>query len=79
MLKPQLFQKQHIATRNLPYIVMEDSLREAIDAGGVLGSGQVVWTETAFPARPRPHTAMAFVDGIGMVRVDPRWLASSRG
>lgn len=74
MLKPQGFQQENVAIRNLPYIAMEDSLRESLDAGGVLGSGQVVWTEATVAARPRPHSAMAYVDGIGVVRVDPRWL-----
>lgn len=78
MLKPQGFQQENVAIMNLPYIAMEDSLRESLDAGGVLGSGQIVWTETAFVTRPRPHSAMAYIDGIGVVRIDPRWLTPPR-
>lgn len=79
MLKPQVFQQANVAVRNLPYTVLEESLRDSIDTGGVLGSGQLVWTESLLPARPRPHSAIGFVDGIGMIRVDPRWLSAPRG
>lgn len=79
MLKPQVFQQAHIAVHNLPYTVLEGSLRDSTDTGGVLGSGQLVWTESLFASRPRPHSAIAYVDGIGMVRVDPRWLSAPRG
>ena len=79
MLKPQVFQQANVALRNLPYTVLEGSFRDPIDTGGVLGSGQLVWTESSFPAQPRPHIARAYVDGIGMVMVDPRWLSAPRG
>ncbi len=79
MLKPQVFQQANVAFRNIPYTVLEGSLRDSIDTGGVLGSGQVVWTENSMKALPRPHSARAFVDGIGMVMVDPRWLTTPRG
>ncbi len=78
MLKPQGFQQENIAVRNLPYIAMEDNLRESQDAGGVLGSGQIVWTEAALATRPLPHSAMAYIEGIGVVRIDPRWLTPPR-
>ena len=79
MLKPQVFQQANVAVRNLPYTVLEESLRDSVDTGGVLGSGQLVWTEDSFAVRPRPHSARAYVDGIGMVMVDPRWLAAPQG
>ncbi len=78
MLKPQIFQQANVAIRNLPYTVLQESLRDSIDSGGVLGSGQLVWTESSFTVRPRPCSAIAFVDGIGMVCVDPRWLTAPR-
>ena len=78
MHKPQVFQQANIAVRNLPYTVLEDSLRDSVDTGGVLGSGQLVWTESSLTARPHPHSAIGFVDGIGMIRVDPRWLSAPR-
>ena len=77
MLRPQVFQQAHIAVRNLPYTTLEDSMNDPIDTGGVLGSGHLVWTESAF-SRPCPNSAVAFVDGIGMVRVDPRCLTAPR-
>lgn len=79
MLRPQVFQQANVAVRNLPYTVLEESLRDSIDTGGVLGSGQLVWTEMSFTASPRPHSAIGFVDGIGMILVDPRWLTAPRG
>lgn len=78
MLKPQVFQQANVAFRNMPYTVLEGSLSDSIDSGGVLGSGQLVWTEDCLPAIARPHSARAFVDGIGMVMVDPRWLTAQR-
>ena len=78
MLKPQLFQQANVTVRNLPYTVLEGSFRDSIDTGGVLGSGQLVWTEDSVSIRPRLHIAVCFVDGIGMVHVDPRWLVALR-
>ncbi len=76
MLKPQVFQQANVAVHNLPYTVLEESLRDSLGTGGVLGSGQLVWTEASLAVRPRPHSAIGFVDGIGMVCVDPRWLVA---
>ncbi len=74
MPPPQTFQQSHVALQNLPYAYAENTSTEAFPFGGVLGLGQVVWTEQAYASRIRPKSALAFVEGIGMVHVDPRWL-----
>ena len=79
MSRPQAFQQSHVALRNLPYAYADGSLSEPSDLGGVLGSGQIVWTEQAFASRVRPSSAVGFVEGIGMVHVDPRWLTCVSG
>ncbi len=74
MPPPQTFRQPHVALRNLPYDSAEAAFPEAFSLGGVLGSGQVVWTEQAYASRTRPQSTLAFVEGIGMVLVDPYWL-----
>jgi hypothetical protein len=57
--------------RNIPY-QFEDELCEGTMPGGVLGKGREVWVRDFTATRKRPVSA--YVDGIGMVTVDPRCL-----
>jgi hypothetical protein len=68
MLKPENFKKAHVSIRNLPYQMFTEH-----SEGGVLGRGRVIWTRDQFGAK-RPHSAMAYVEEIGTILVDPRWL-----
>jgi hypothetical protein len=43
--------------------------------GGVLGKGQTVWVQSLAKTRKRPITITAYVEDIGIVSVDPHYLA----
>lgn len=75
MLRPSAFQNPHIVLRNLPYLAADETAVEAPALGGVLGCGQTVWTAETFTSPVRPRSAVAFIEGIGKVRIDPRWIA----
>jgi hypothetical protein len=46
--------------------------------GGVLAKGELVWVRTLFDAEKRPISISAFVDDIGIISLDPRWLVAAR-
>lgn len=73
MLKPDAFQQPFVALRNIPYLYGDPSNRDHLQ-GGVLRQGQTVWTKlTAVPER-HVRAAAAFVEGVGVVSLDPHWL-----
>ena len=74
MTKPHEFREVYIAIQNIPYY------RESQDlaSGGVLAKGQLVWVQTMFDAEERPISISAFVDDIGIISLDPRWLAVAK-
>ncbi|MBE7157991.1 MAG: hypothetical protein INR62_06085 [Rhodospirillales bacterium] len=73
MLKPDAFQKPFVALRNIPYLYGEPASRDHLQ-GGVLRQGQTVWTKsTAVPSR-EVRSEAAFVEGVGVVSLDPHWL-----
>ena len=41
---------------------------------GVLSKGQTVWTKEAYEPTGYPASSVAFVDGVGFVSLDSRWL-----
>jgi hypothetical protein len=77
MTRPATFQNPHIALQNLPYSSVNGSASEAPTLGGVLCCGQIVWTAEPFTMSQRPRSALAFVEGIGTVRIDPRWITTA--
>jgi hypothetical protein len=72
MTRPQEFQKAYRATRNTPYLRGSPL---ALASGGVLAQGKLVWLQSTFSAETRPISISAFVDDIGIITLDPRWLA----
>ena len=77
MLKPQMFQKPYVAVRHVPYICGDGSNKTDSASGGVLGRGQTVWTEETFDMRRARERAIAFVEEIGVISLDPRGLVSA--
>jgi hypothetical protein len=70
-MKPEEFQEAYVAIRHLPY------LRESshnIAGGGVLAQGQQVWIRSMDESEPEQNSIYAFVEDIGIVALDPRWL-----
>lgn len=77
MLKPHVFQQPCVATRNLPYINLDGPLNAGFSNGGVIGTGQVVWLEESTARKIGSTAANAFVEGIGVVSIDARWLTKT--
>lgn len=75
MLRPAIFQRPYVAFRHIPYLRGGQSETESCPgSGGVLGRGQTVWTQKAYDPRNTPPQALAFVEEIGVVSLDPRGL-----
>jgi hypothetical protein len=72
MRKPNKFREACVVVQDLPY------LRESpqnLASGGVLAKGQLVWVQTMFHAEERSNSISAFVDDVGIISLDARWLA----
>ena len=78
MVKPAIFQQPYVTARNMPYVYTDESVSNQFALEGVLCSGQIVWIGEADTSRARPRSAVGFVDGIGIVVVDPRWLTRAQ-
>ena len=72
MARPHEFREAAIAIRNIPYIRVSP---QDFASEGVLAKGKLVWVQTMIGAKERPISISAFVDDIGIILLDPRWLA----
>jgi len=72
MLPPEPFRHSFVAVRNIPYTRRDGTRREGPFSGGVLGRGQLVWTRES--GKLRSDSVTAFVEDLGPVSLDPRWL-----
>jgi hypothetical protein len=72
MFRPDVFKQPYCAIRAVPYLCGDGSAQDS--SGGVLGRGQTVWTKEAYESKGYPASAVAFVDGVGIVSLDTRWL-----
>ena len=70
MTRPSTFQHPYIAIRNTPYLASAGGH----NSGGVLAKGQVVWMGEVAIHCKAPQTVIVFVDGLGIVSLDPRSL-----
>ena len=68
------FKQSYIALHSIPYSEVSGSGTEEGVAGGVLGAGQVVWADHLHQRQPARVTA--FLDSVGVVSLDPRWLVT---
>jgi len=75
MTKPNEFWEVYIAIQNIPY---SRESPQGLASGGVLAKGQLVWVQTMIDAEERPISISAFVDNIGIISLDPRWLAVAK-
>ena len=57
----------------MPYLFGDPSTQTY---GAALSRGQIVWMDDASSVRPNP--APAFVDDIGLISIDPRWLLTEQ-
>jgi hypothetical protein len=72
MFRPDVFKQPYVAIRHIPYLCRDASGQDA--PGGVLSKGQMVWTQESYESKGYPPSAIAFVDGVGIVSLDTRWL-----
>ncbi len=70
MAKPGSFKYSYVALHNIPYIEAGESY--SASCGGVLGRGEVVWTDHLH--QEDPSRVKAFLESVGVVSLDPRWL-----
>ena len=73
MNKPVAFRQPYVAARNMPHLFGDHPIQTY---GGVLSRGQIIWMDDACSAGPNP--APAFVDGMGLISIDPRWLLTQQ-
>jgi hypothetical protein len=70
----RVFRNAYVTLRNISYLCEDASIEGGSLSGGVLGTGQTVWTREVYEPYNRPRSTTAFVQGIGIVSLDPRWL-----
>ena len=71
MARPPSFKHSFVALHNIPY-VESDTSSSGASCGGVIPQGEVVWTNHLHQQQPAQVTA--FLDPVGVVCLDPRWL-----
>lgn len=75
MGRPESYKYSYIALHNIPYVAGTGTeFADTVDGscGGVVGAGQVVWADHLHQRQPARVTA--FLDSVGVVSLDPRWL-----
>ena len=71
MARPPSFKHSFVALHSIPY--MEgDGTPSLPGCGGVIPEGEVVWTDHLHQRHPAQVTA--FLEPVGVVCLDPRWL-----
>lgn len=70
MAKPPAYKYSYVALHSIPYLEGDGS--ENLACGGVIRKGEVVWTDHLHQRQPAQVTA--FLDPVGFVSLDPRWL-----
>ncbi len=73
MHKPDMFNLPFVTVRNTPYLQGFPENPEHSE-GGVLGQGQLVWTMSSTSFSHAMRSQPAFVDGVGVVSLNPGWL-----
>ena len=76
--RPITFNERYIAHRPAPYSLVDSSQRPS-SCGGVLCGGQAVWLEDIILRDRLGNHVRAFVEGIGLVIVDPRLIKRADG
>ena len=74
MNRPQEFQAACRAAQNMPYRFVSGFFDDTADSGGVLSKGQLVWTCREENRTRRTISIKAFVDDLGVISLDSRWL-----
>ncbi len=76
-MRPADFTTPHRTSNITPYQMItnpSDLPERGSSNGGVFHRGQIVWTQDSPAHTSVPSTTLGFVDGLGHVLVDPRFL-----
>lgn len=71
MNRPHDYDEVRVTVRNLTYQCEDEHFNGMHTTGGVLSKGQVVWIRKS---RGLAHIVSAYVEGVGLVTIDPRFL-----
>jgi hypothetical protein len=71
MNRPHDYDEVRVTVRNLTYQCEDEHFNGMHTTGGVLSKGQTVWIRKS-PGLT--HAISAYVEGIGLVTIDPRFL-----
>lgn len=74
MARPQVFKNSYVALHSIPYTEVDAGEPSTRVGNGVVGAGQVVWADHLHQRQPARVTA--FVESVGVVSLDPRWLVT---
>lgn len=75
MKKPTGYEETCMTVRNIPYQLADERYKGMSMTGGVLGKGRTVWVQSLDKTRKGPIRITAYVEDIGIVSVDPHYLA----
>ena len=79
MTKPENYGETCVLVRDVPYECQDEQTKGTPAVGGVFRKGQVVWVEPqarATQPKSKGFTSIhGYVEHIGMVSLDPRFLA----
>ena len=74
MARPETFHQRYVTFHPAPYLCGDGSSEPAALHGGVLRRGEIVWTKDSIDPHGRLRSTSAFVDGVGIITLDPRRL-----
>lgn len=76
-MRPEGFTRPCRTSNITPYQIIThpaDIPERGSSNGGVFHRGQIVWTQSSEASQTLAHTTAGFVDGLGYVLLDPRYL-----
>ena len=76
MLRPPEFGNPYLTVRHTPYQVIAGTAEVAdrSPCGGVIKSGELLWTKQRIPVTNDLRAVLAFADDIGTIAIDPHVL-----
>jgi hypothetical protein len=75
-MKPAEYRHSCTVSKDLPYSVVDQSRKETQPSVGTLHTGRVVWLDHDLETFAGHTAVRAYVDGIGLIRVDPGSLSA---
>jgi hypothetical protein len=76
--RPSAYRERYLVVQPLPYR-FHHFRQGPSSLGGVLRAGQAVWLEQTIQRAELAAAVRAFVEDLGLVHLDPRWLRKGDG